>query len=1017
LQNLIGSRIDSYRVEALLGEGGMGAVYRAHDLNLDRPVALKVMHDHLARNPEFRQRFMQEARSAARLSHPSIVDIYQFGSSKELLFIVMAFVPGTSLARYIRGLQQSGQSVQLRETLAILAQVAEALGYAHHQGVVHRDVKPDNVLLRTLDQPDREGDPPLRAVLTDFGLAKLLEGGVSTQTGTFMGTLPYMSPEQVLGKKDIDGRSDLYSLGVMLYQLTTGQLPFDIQSPTDAVMKHLNEVPPAPSDLRPGLPPRVEVIIKKALAKKPEDRIQTGREMARALRYVATQLTEADVTRFAPPDSVVSLVTQLQMEKAAEKPSQLGSGFAPLAASDQLIIAHHGEDARAVPLDKSSIVVGRAETCDLPLAAPGISRQHARLEKTDSGWQVTDLGSTNGTFLAESKLLPDIPEPWDSGQVFRIGPYYLHWQPAAPGGSDMGDAERMVGPAIGIAATASTAPPGATQMMSSSGRLSIVVNPTVLEIGPGSTGTVQVDLQNQGHTVDHFKIEAIGLPSEWVIIQQDTVQLMPGGTASLPVLIKPPRDSSATAGRHRFRIMVRSVANPAETATVSGTLEMESFAQLAIDMRPKQLKHGSVCRVLLHNEGNADQVYAIVGRDPAEAVQFVGQTSRLQVAPGARQAVDLKVKARSRPLFGRSKTLPFQIQISEAGGGKNGEDHTIGGALEVPPVFPSWMLPLFVALLLFLCLASALALGLPDSDGDGLRNYRELLVGTSLNDPDTDKDGIADGQDPDPKIAFVLTETPTITPTPASLPTESATPSLTGTPEPTATGTLSPTPTASTTPTGTPSPTPTATSTAMPVSTSLEASADRYWLPAGIRIFPIGTLVIGGLTPAPGPPPTPLPTATPDPEFGHGSDFILRNSEPCANLILCQNDGLVVMDFGLGGLPLSSGSALQQATLTLQLLSGEPEGLQIEVGRATEAWSEDDSRRPACDFAGAVIANVGVFIGQYDWNVTELVRTLLDNPSENHGLCLRLVGTGERIFNSREGPSDLRPRLDIVYQP
>jgi len=123
------------------------------------------------------------------------------------------------------------------------------------------------------------------------------------------------------------------------------------------------------------------------------------------------------------------------------------------------------------------------------------------------------------------------------------------------------------------------------------------------------------------------------------------------------------------------------------------------------------------------------------------------------------------------------------------------------------------------------------------------------------------------------------------------------------------------------------------------------------------------------------------------------------------------------MDFALGGLPFSSGSALQQATLTLHLQSGVPEGLQIEVGRATEAWDEDNSVRPACDFEGAAVANVGLLSGPYDWNITELVRSLLDNPGADHGLCLKLVGQGERIFASREGPSDLRPRLDIVYQP
>ncbi|MCI0396959.1 MAG: serine/threonine protein kinase, partial [Chloroflexi bacterium] len=298
MQNLIGQQIENYRIDALLGEGGMGAVYKAFDVNLARPVALKVMHAHLASQPEFQRRFLQEAQAAARLDHPSIVKIHTFGGRQGLFYMVMEFVAGASLAGYIRQLQQSGQVIKLSETLLILAQVADALGYAHRRGVVHRDVKPDNALLKPIEEADQGGGLPVRAVVTDFGLAKLLEGGMQTQTGTFMGTLPYMSPEQCLNK-ELDGRSDLYSLGIMLYQLTTGQLPFDIKSPTDAVLKHLNEPPPEPQNIRPGLPAGVAGIIKKAIAKEPAARYQSGEELAAALRQAAAGLTDADVTLFA----------------------------------------------------------------------------------------------------------------------------------------------------------------------------------------------------------------------------------------------------------------------------------------------------------------------------------------------------------------------------------------------------------------------------------------------------------------------------------------------------------------------------------------------------------------------------------------------------------------------------------------------------------------------------------------------------------------------------------------------
>lgn len=307
MTNLIGKRLDHFRIDMLLGEGGMGSVYRAYDTNLARLVALKVMHPHLTRQPEFQQRFLQEAQAAARLSHPSIVDIYHFGRKRDLLYMAFEYVDGDSLGAYIGHLYRHNQIIRLDETLDLLAQVADGLDYAHRQGVVHRDIKPDNILIKVEEHPVREGKKMLRAMVTDFGLAKLREGGVQTVTGTLMGTLAFMSPEQCAGE-ELDGRSDIYSLGIVLYQLATGRLPFIIKSPTDAILKHMQEEPPRPSDLRPGLPPEVERVIIRSLAKKPAGRFRTAGQMAAALRGAAENTTE-EVAPFENAETVVSIAT------------------------------------------------------------------------------------------------------------------------------------------------------------------------------------------------------------------------------------------------------------------------------------------------------------------------------------------------------------------------------------------------------------------------------------------------------------------------------------------------------------------------------------------------------------------------------------------------------------------------------------------------------------------------------------------------------------------------------------
>jgi eukaryotic-like serine/threonine-protein kinase len=813
MANLVGQQIDHYRLEKLLGEGGMGAVYQAHDLNLARKVALKLMHRQFANRPEFQQRFMQEAQAAARLDHPSIVRIHNFAARPDLFYMVMELVPGASLNGHIKQLQQTNQVIRLSESLAILAQVAEALGFAHRQGIVHRDVKPDNVLLKPLAEPEREGDPPLRAIVTDFGLAKLAEGGVQTQTGTFMGTLPYMSPEQCAGRK-LDGRSDLYSLGIMLYQLSTGRLPFDIRTPTEAVLKHMQEPPPPPRSVRPGLPAAVESIILKALAKDPAQRYQTGEEMARAMRLAAAGLTDADVTRFAPANAVVSLLTRLESNSGAAEPSRPGDDLTALPGVDRLLISRQGEAPRVYHLEKSVVTIGRSSDNDVALSVDGISRRHARLERSAAGWQVVDLGSTNGTLLDSARLLPAVPEAWQPAQVLRMGPFFLRLQVA-------GTAD-VPGRAVPVAATyQATAPartrPGATQVHSSSGQLSVIVNPTNIDVAPGGRVDVQVELFNQGMTVNHFQLRIEGLPADWVTIPQSTVQLMPGSRALLPLSLHPPLTGAAKAGSHPYRLVANQAGNDFESATVAGQLVVQPFERFTMDMRPAYIVNQGTCRILVRNEGNAENTFGVVARDAADMIRFEGQPGRLVLAPGDRGTWDVSLRPERRPWLGNSRTWPFELQVKAAGGAVQSKS----GQLELRPFLPTWLASALVALFMLFCLtAGGLAF---------------LLSGFS---PWATPAPVAElpGQELTAVVAAATVELPTPlppatqilpvagedaaahTPAPVAADTHPAAPpdTATPTPVPTATATETATPPPTETSTVTPTYTPTATSTPDP---------------------------------------------------------------------------------------------------------------------------------------------------------------------------------------------------------
>jgi len=265
---------EQYLIGDEVGRGGMAVVYAAEDVRLQRHVALKVLPPDLAFRSDVRERFVREAQTAARLNHPHIVPIYAVHEKAGVVCFAMALVTGESLAALV-----ARDSRSRFDTIAsILEQVADALAYAHASGVVHRDIKPDNILL------DRESG---RAMVTDFGIARAAESGSRlTQTGIAVGTPAFMSPEQATGEKEVDGRSDVYSLGVVGYLMLAGRLPFDASSTPAMLLAHVSETPKPIWSIRPDAPRALVEILEKALAKRPADRWESAQAMRDALRRV-----------------------------------------------------------------------------------------------------------------------------------------------------------------------------------------------------------------------------------------------------------------------------------------------------------------------------------------------------------------------------------------------------------------------------------------------------------------------------------------------------------------------------------------------------------------------------------------------------------------------------------------------------------------------------------------------------------------------------------------------------------
>lgn len=287
-----GQMLGSYRIINQIGRGGMANVYKAYQPSIDRYVAIKVLPSQLAESKQFAARFQQEARIIARLEHPHILPVFDYGESDGTAYFVMRYLDTGTL----KDLMESGRPLSLEDIDRIFTQLADALSYAHAHGVIHRDLKPANALV------DSSGN----IFLTDFGIARLLESASPrlTQTDAIMGTPAYISPEQAQGQT-VDQRSDIYSLGIILYEMATGRVPFIADTPLAVLFKQISDPLPLPSAVKPDIPEPIEQVILKALAKSPDDRFATAGEFVAAWKRALEQAEKARLQHEAARPTIV----------------------------------------------------------------------------------------------------------------------------------------------------------------------------------------------------------------------------------------------------------------------------------------------------------------------------------------------------------------------------------------------------------------------------------------------------------------------------------------------------------------------------------------------------------------------------------------------------------------------------------------------------------------------------------------------------------------------------------------
>jgi len=712
----VGQIIANARLERLLGRGFLGESYLARLTANGRQVVVKVLHDHFTGGAAFRDRFNASVRVAAQVRDPQIVPVEDFGESGGRFYLVVPFYPDGSF----RGLLQRYQTdLPVPRAVAIAKQVAGALAVAHASGLLHRDLKPENVLLTKRE--GTAGFAGAKAQVADFGLTQLAEVGVTIGGNVAFGSYPYLSPEHCKGT-ELTAASDIYSLGIILYEAITGGPPFQVKTLGDALNKHLSAEVPKPRSVVPTLPAGLEAVVLRCLAKDPAARFQSAYDLATALGAlglpgeIEINVDRPQVAAPGPaPSSGIVVKMKLPGQPASEPPRsaappppagqpnkwviKLGDqpsvervaapppAAPPPSVPPPAVVFQAPPPASPPPRPPSPPPIRMPDPAAETMLGPPPS-QPPNVPLGGQRWQVNldapGAGPGSGAGLSPLEMTGPLPRPGSD----------------SPGG--LGDSFVSPSPRP----QAPPPPKRKPRPGKSSRAVTIVTDPPALTLTPGQPAVVRITIANTSRRVEHYSIAVDvvqgpgGSPARWVELPRERVQLIPEGRTTVPLKILVPRTPESAAGDYEIELsVIGNVSQEVGTAVLTWTVLPYFDTTLTVNPARAWAWRKASYTVGLANHGNAMVRCGLTATDEDHALRYHFSQPEVTLDHGVHAAIDLKVRGRLRPLGStENRTCTIRVDRLDSVLGLGAESTSTRAQFAHRAVVPTWLLPVVLAL-------------------------------------------------------------------------------------------------------------------------------------------------------------------------------------------------------------------------------------------------------------------------------------------------------------------------------